>query len=121
MSVSHNVAQILQDHVTFELECIDRMYLNVYVPTGDSSHTLLVTNPLPDVEVGEWRKLRIAIDRIQPGTALVWVYLIAYLVAFGLLYPAVARIVHDLHGWRPWALGWATFALYQVVRYVFVR
>ena len=35
--------------------------------------------------------------------------------------PAVARIVHDLHGWRPWALGWATFALYQVVLYVFVR
>jgi hypothetical protein len=32
MSVSHNVAEILRDHVTFELECIDRMYLNVYVP-----------------------------------------------------------------------------------------
>ena len=32
MSISHNVAEILKDHVTFELECIDRMYLNVYVP-----------------------------------------------------------------------------------------
>ena len=32
MSVPRNVAKILQDHVTFELECIDRMYLNVYVP-----------------------------------------------------------------------------------------
>ena len=32
MSVPRNVAKIIQDHVTFELECIDRMYLNVYVP-----------------------------------------------------------------------------------------
>jgi len=32
MSVPHTVAEILQHHVTFELECIDRMYLNVYVP-----------------------------------------------------------------------------------------
>ena len=32
MSVPRNVAKILSDHVTLELECIDRMYLNVYVP-----------------------------------------------------------------------------------------
>ena len=32
MSVPRNVAKIIQDHITFELECIDRMYLNVYVP-----------------------------------------------------------------------------------------
>jgi hypothetical protein len=32
MSISHSVADILVHHVTFELECIDRMYLNVYVP-----------------------------------------------------------------------------------------
>jgi hypothetical protein len=32
MSVPRNVAQIIQDHVTFELECIDRMYLNAYIP-----------------------------------------------------------------------------------------
>ncbi|MGH9723291.1 MAG: hypothetical protein ACRD8O_24025 [Bryobacteraceae bacterium] len=32
MSLSHSVAEILNDHVTFQLECIDRMYLNVYVP-----------------------------------------------------------------------------------------
>ena len=32
MSLPRNVAKILQEHVTFELECIDRMYLNVYVP-----------------------------------------------------------------------------------------
>jgi hypothetical protein len=32
MSIPHSVADILDHHVTFELECIDRMYLNVYVP-----------------------------------------------------------------------------------------
>jgi hypothetical protein len=32
MSVPQSVAEILSQHVTFELECIDRMYLNVYVP-----------------------------------------------------------------------------------------
>ena len=31
--VRKNVAEILQDHVTFELEAIDRMYLNAYVPS----------------------------------------------------------------------------------------
>jgi len=30
--MSMSVAQILQQHVTLELECIDRMYCNVYVP-----------------------------------------------------------------------------------------
>jgi hypothetical protein len=31
--VRKNVAEILQHHVTFELEAIDRMYLNAYVPS----------------------------------------------------------------------------------------
>ena len=31
--VCKNVAEILQHHVTFELEAIDRMYLNAYVPS----------------------------------------------------------------------------------------
>jgi hypothetical protein len=31
--VRKNVAEILQDHVTFELEAIDRLYLNAYVPS----------------------------------------------------------------------------------------
>ncbi len=33
MSIPHSVADILKNHVNFELESIDRMYLNVYVPT----------------------------------------------------------------------------------------
>lgn len=32
MSVPRSVAEILQQHVTLTVECIDRMYLNVYVP-----------------------------------------------------------------------------------------
>jgi hypothetical protein len=31
--VRKNVAEILQNHVTFEVEAIDRMYLNAYVPS----------------------------------------------------------------------------------------
>lgn len=32
MDIAQSASQILQDHVTLELEGIDRMYLNVYVP-----------------------------------------------------------------------------------------
>jgi hypothetical protein len=32
MSVARSVADILAEHVSFEVECIDRMYCNVYVP-----------------------------------------------------------------------------------------
>jgi hypothetical protein len=32
MTVARTVADVLDDHVVFEVECIDRMYLNVYVP-----------------------------------------------------------------------------------------
>ncbi len=30
--VSKNVGELLKDHVTLEVECIDRMYLNGYIP-----------------------------------------------------------------------------------------
>src|SRR5437763_6394347 len=32
MSVARTVAAVLRNHVTLEVESIDRMYLNVYVP-----------------------------------------------------------------------------------------
>lgn len=32
MTVARTVADVLTQHVTFEVECIDRMYLNVYQP-----------------------------------------------------------------------------------------
>ncbi len=32
MNVARSVADVLSKHVSFEVDCIDRMYLNVYVP-----------------------------------------------------------------------------------------
>lgn len=32
MTVARSVADVLSEHVVFEIECIDRMYCNVYVP-----------------------------------------------------------------------------------------
>ena len=32
MTLPRTVAEVLSEHVVFEIECIDRMYLNVYVP-----------------------------------------------------------------------------------------
>jgi hypothetical protein len=32
MTLPRSVADVLAEHVSFEVECIDRMYLNVYVP-----------------------------------------------------------------------------------------
>ena len=32
MSLPQTVAAVLREHVTLELECIDRLYLNVYQP-----------------------------------------------------------------------------------------
>src|SRR6476659_504561 len=32
MTLPRTVAEVLADHVVFEIECIDRMYCNVYVP-----------------------------------------------------------------------------------------
>ena len=33
MTIPRSVAEILDEHTTLEVECIDRMYLNLYVPT----------------------------------------------------------------------------------------
>src|SRR5664280_1173666 len=33
MTIARSVADVLAEHVSFEVECIDRMYLNVYVPS----------------------------------------------------------------------------------------
>lgn len=32
MTLPRSVSEVLADHVRFEVECIDRMYLNVFVP-----------------------------------------------------------------------------------------
>ena len=32
MTVARSVAEVLGEHVRLEVECIDRLYLNMYVP-----------------------------------------------------------------------------------------
>ena len=32
MTVARSAGDVLSDHTVFEIDCIDRMYLNVYVP-----------------------------------------------------------------------------------------
>ena len=32
MNVARNAGEVLAEHTTLELECVDQMYLNVYVP-----------------------------------------------------------------------------------------
>jgi hypothetical protein len=41
MTLPRTVADVLSDHVLFEVECIDRMYLNVYVPTLQTELALI--------------------------------------------------------------------------------
>ena len=36
MNIARTVAEVLADHTTLELECVDRMYLNLYVPLSQS-------------------------------------------------------------------------------------
>jgi hypothetical protein len=38
MKIAQSVAEILTEHVTLEVEGIDRMYLNVYVPQLQCEH-----------------------------------------------------------------------------------
>jgi hypothetical protein len=52
---------------------------------------------------------------------VVWAYLALYVIAFATLFPAVARVVQGLRGWRAYAVGWTAFAVYQLLLYVFVR
>jgi len=37
MNLQRSVSDVLAEHVTFEVECIDRMYLNVFVPSLQST------------------------------------------------------------------------------------
>ena len=53
MTVARNAGEVLAQHTTLELECIDRMYLNVYVPLLQSGGGTAVffrverRNPMP--------------------------------------------------------------------------
>jgi hypothetical protein len=41
MSIPLTVTEILRDHVSLDIECVDRVYLNGYVPTLQTSGALV--------------------------------------------------------------------------------
>jgi len=51
--IAQSVAKIMDDHVSLSVEGIDRMYLNVYVPTlqrartSPGSSAVIVSSPSP--------------------------------------------------------------------------
>ncbi len=53
MTVARNVAEAISDHVTLEVECVDRLYLNLYQPLlqtpGGAAHFFrnVRGNPVP--------------------------------------------------------------------------
>ena len=47
--IRKSVAEILENHVTFELEAIDRMYLNAYVPSLQTGGGGIIKTSLTDV------------------------------------------------------------------------
>jgi hypothetical protein len=53
--------------------------------------------------------------------ALVWTYLLAYVVAFLVAFPLVLHRVHRLRWPVALPIGWASFLVYQGFLLVFVR
>ena len=47
MTLPRSVADVLADHVVFEIECIDRMYCNVYVPAAAVRRWAAGLHPAP--------------------------------------------------------------------------
>ncbi|MCW5898565.1 MAG: hypothetical protein KIT10_04785 [Flavobacteriales bacterium] len=60
---------------------------------------------------------------VRPSTtlAIIWLYLLLYVVAFAILYPMVARLVHGLPNGKARVAGWLAFAVYQGILFVFIR
>jgi hypothetical protein len=63
MTLPRTVSDVVTEHTVFEVECIDRMYLNVYVPLPKE---LTRRSPLATA----WRRLDRTLDRfIEDGLA----------------------------------------------------
>jgi hypothetical protein len=81
MTVARSVADVLTDHVVFEVESIDRMYLNVYVPglqyaAGLVAYVhrqlgLLVASPAPLASISE--RFTAALRRFAHEGGVPWV------------------------------------------------
>ena len=46
MNVARSAGEVLAEHTRLELECIDRMYLNVYVPLLQAPPTPATYSPI---------------------------------------------------------------------------
>ena len=81
MTLPRSVADVLSDHVVFEVECIDRMYLNVYVPQLQHAGGLLgyvqrqlglpVASTAPLARITD--RLTAAVRRFAEREAIPWV------------------------------------------------
>ena len=119
-ALAHLIALALGGRGTFE----DTMAL-IGVSTAFASLTTLVPDTVVAlllcagiVDSAAWMT---AITSATPTLAVVWGYLALYLVAFGIGYPAAARVAHRLPRGRARLVGWTSFAVYQTLLYVFVR
>ncbi len=81
MNLARSVADVLAEHVTFEVECIDRMYCNVYVPQIAVRRRLgrlrpQATRPTHcfDRTVGgDHRPVRLSDPQVRSGERISWV------------------------------------------------
>ena len=70
------------------------------------------------VDAEAWMR---AISHPTVVLAVVWIYLCAYLLAFLVSFPVVARAAYHLSRRRSVAIGWAVFVIYQGFLYIFIR
>lgn len=61
------------------------------------------------------------IVRPSPTLAIIWAYLLLYVVAFAVLYPMVARLVQGIPTGKARVAGWLAFMVYQALLLVFIR
>ncbi|MGI5138562.1 hypothetical protein [Streptomyces sp. CA-106110] len=71
MTLPRTVADVLGEHTLFEIECIDRMYLNVYVPQLQGVASL-VALPVAKALPYNWANVTIlvAADLVALGIVL---------------------------------------------------
>jgi hypothetical protein len=93
--------------------------------------TAIATLPalLPDLAITfvqlagamDYAAWRASVDGFGVWFWIVWAYLVVYIAAFAVLYPAAVRAAHHLAGPAAWVAGLAGFALYQGFILLFIR
>ncbi|HEY7268601.1 MAG TPA: hypothetical protein VH951_02120 [Dehalococcoidia bacterium] len=62
-----------------------------------------------------------ALTRLSAPFLFLWTYIALYAVAFLMLYPAAVRMAQGMRGLTALTAGWAAFAVYQGILFIFVR